>query len=84
MEKNESIGIRVERRGYSEELSSKKLEEEIGQKIVNYIKEMNNETPEVDLEDPDVAIFYETLGDWAGVSVIKKEVRERTGYMKWQ
>ncbi|MFP3951735.1 MAG: THUMP domain-containing protein [Candidatus Bathyarchaeia archaeon] len=82
IEEGESFAVRVERRGYSEELSSKELEKYIGTYITDALEDRFEAKPEVDLEDPDKAVIIETLGKWCGIGIISKAMRERYSYLK--
>lgn len=36
----------------------------------------------VDFDDPDFIIIAETLGNWAGVGLISREMKERCHYIR--
>lgn len=80
--RRESFAVRVERRGYSEELSSKELEEKVGTYITKSLEDIYGEKPDVDLEDPDKAVIIETLGKWCGIGIITKNMRGKYSYLR--
>jgi len=54
----------------------------MGTFISEALKERDGVKPRVNLEDPDNAVVFETLGRWCGVGIISKEMREKYFYLK--
>lgn len=81
VEEGESFGVKVERRGFQEELSSQELAQEVGAFVYNELRARDGTEPTVDLEDPDKLIIFETLRRWGGVGIISKEMREKCEYL---
>jgi len=44
--------------------------------------ERDGEKPKVNLEDPNKAVIFETLGRWCGVGVTSREMRAKYFYLK--
>jgi len=82
LRKGESFCVRVERRGLKGSLSSQQVAKEVGTLIFEVLKERDEVEPRVDLEDPDKAVIFETLGKWCGVGIISKEMRKEYSYLK--
>jgi tRNA(Ser,Leu) C12 N-acetylase TAN1 len=80
--KGESFCVIVERRGLKGAFSSQKVAKEVGTFISKALEERDKEKPKVDLNDPDKAVIFETLGRWCGVGIISKEMREKYFYLK--
>lgn len=82
LRRGESFCVRVERRGLKGTFSSKQIAKEMGTFISEALKERDGVKPRVNLEDPDNAVVFETLGRWCGVGIISKEMREKYFYLK--
>ena len=82
IKKDESLCVRVERRGLKGSFSSQEVAKEVGTFISNILEERNGEKPKVDLTDPNKAVIFETLGRWCGMGIISKEMRKKYFYLK--
>jgi len=82
IKKGEAFCIRVERRGLKGRFSSQRVAEEGGSFIVKALEERDQAEPRVNLEDPDKAIIFETLGRWCGIGIISREMRKRYLHLK--
>ncbi|MFP4169980.1 MAG: THUMP domain-containing protein [Methanomassiliicoccales archaeon] len=80
--KEETFGVRVERRGLKGEIDSQWLAQEMGAFIIDMLMERDGQEPTVDLEDPDELVVFETLGRWCGVGVVSKELRSGSTYIQ--
>ena|GEM_PF-753794 len=80
--KGESFSVIVERRGLKGILSSHEVAKEVGTLIAKALEERDGEKPKVNLENPDKAIIFETLGRWCGVGIISRKMREKYHYLK--
>lgn len=80
--KDESFCVRVERRGLKGAFSSQEVARDVGTFISTALKERDGAEPEADLEDPDKAFVFETLGRWCGIGVISKRMRKEYFYVK--
>jgi len=54
----------------------------MGTFISEALKERDGVKPRVNLEDPDKAVVFETLGRWCGVGIRSREMREKYFYLK--
>jgi tRNA(Ser,Leu) C12 N-acetylase TAN1 len=79
----ESFCVKVTRRGLKGVFSSQELAKEVGTFVWTTLKDKYGVEPKVDLEDPDKAIVFETLGTWCGVGVISREDRKKYYYLHW-
>jgi len=77
IKKGQSFCVIVERRGLKGAFSSQKVAKDVGTFISKVLEERDGEKPKVNLDDPDVAVIFETLGTWCGVGIISKEMREK-------
>lgn len=82
IKEGESFSVHVERRGFSDQLSSIELASEVGSFISSKLEERDGARPEVDLEDPDKAVIFEMISSWCGVGIISREQREKYFYLK--
>lgn len=73
--------VRVKRRGHKGEISSQEIEEEIAGFLAENLKKSEKQV-HVSFEDPDVIIIVETVGNWAGVGSITREMKERYPLIK--
>jgi tRNA(Ser,Leu) C12 N-acetylase TAN1 len=77
----ETFCVRITRRGMKGIFSSQEMARKVGSFIWQKLEERGIK-PKVDLENPDKMIIFETLGNWCGVGVISKELREKHYYLK--
>lgn len=82
IKRGESFCVRVVRRGLKGSFSSQQVAKEVGTLISTALRERDGVEPKVDLEDPDKAVIFETLGRWCGIGVISKEMRKGYFYLK--
>ena len=80
--RGEAFCVRVNRRGFKGVFSSQEVSREVGTFISNLLEERDGVKPKVDLEDPDKAVIFETLGSWCGVGVVSREMREKHFYLR--
>lgn len=73
--------VRVGRRGHKGEISSLEIEKELDAFIMESLAKAGKEA-KMDFEDPDLIIIVETIGDWAGVGLISREMKERFHFIK--
>lgn len=73
--------VRAKRRGHKGEISSHAIEKEIAEFIVENL-EKTGKQPHVSFSDPDVIIVVETIGNWAAVTSITKEMKEKYPLLK--
>lgn len=79
---NKKFYVRVKRRGHKGEISSQKVEKEMAGFILDTL-EKGSKRAQVGFEDPDVILIVETIGNWAGVGLIGKEMREKySGFIR--
>lgn len=71
-----SFHVRMERRGFEGSLDSREVERELGDVVLDALRE-EDESAEVSFDDPDAVLAVETVSTWAGVSLITRERRER-------
>ncbi|MDY6789307.1 MAG: THUMP domain-containing protein [Candidatus Nanohaloarchaea archaeon] len=79
LKSGQSFAVRVNRRG-DHEFSSQDIAMEAGQKIVDSFEEATGETPEVDLDNPDVEFILDLFEDRAylGVDTTGESLNSRT------
>ncbi|OGP72703.1 MAG: hypothetical protein A2V86_12070 [Deltaproteobacteria bacterium RBG_16_49_23] len=73
--------VRVKRRGHKGEISSHEIEKEIAGFLVENLEKAGKQA-HVSFSDPDVIIVVETIGNWAGVTSITKEMKEKYPLLK--
>jgi tRNA(Ser,Leu) C12 N-acetylase TAN1 len=73
--------VRVKRRGHKGEISSQEIEREIAGFLVGNLEKTGKEA-HVSFDDPDIIILVETIGNWAGVTSITREMKERYALLK--
>lgn len=77
IEPGETFGFRVERRGMKEDISSQKVEREVGGYFYDLIEKIHGRKPKVNLKKPDKLIAVELLGNRCGIGFITLEMREK-------
>jgi len=77
----DSFYIRVERRGHTNEVRSREIEEEVAGAIFQSLAQRGC-APRVDFRDPDVIVAIEIVGDECGIGLIPKSLRERYPFVK--
>jgi tRNA(Ser,Leu) C12 N-acetylase TAN1 len=78
----ETFCVKVNRRGLRGAYSSREVAAKIGTYVSNLLKEKYGTRPIADLENPDKALVFETLGDWCGVYSISKRMRKKCRYLR--
>ncbi len=82
IEPGETFGFRVERRGMKEDISSQKVEREVGGYFYDLIEKVHGRKPKVNLKNPDKLIAIEIVGNRCGIGFITKEMREKYSMIK--
>jgi tRNA(Ser,Leu) C12 N-acetylase TAN1 len=82
IEPGETFGFRVERRGMKEDISSQKVEREVGGYFYDLIEKIHGRKPKVNLKNPDKLIAIEIVGNRCGIGFITKEMREKYSVIK--
>ncbi len=82
IEPGETFGFRVERRGMKEEISSQKVEREVGGYFFDLVEKIHGRTPKVNNNKPDKLIVIEIIGDRCGIGIITREMREKYSVIK--
>jgi tRNA(Ser,Leu) C12 N-acetylase TAN1 len=78
----ETFCIRINRRGLKGVFSAQETASKVGEFVCGLLEEKYGAKPNVDLEDPDRAIVFETICKWCGVASISKEMRRRHRFIK--
>ncbi len=78
---NRKFYVRVKRRGHKGEMSSQEIEKEISGSIMEKLEEAGRST-QVSFSGPDVIIVVETIANWAGVTSITREMKEKYPLLK--
>lgn len=82
IEPGETFGFRVERRGMKEDISSQKVEREVGGYFYDLVEKIHGRKPKVNLKNPDKLIAIEIVGNRCGIGFITKEMREKYSVIK--
>lgn len=82
IELGETFGFRVERRGMKEDISSQKVEREVGGYFFDLLEKVHGRKPKVDLKNPDKLIAIEIVGNRCGIGFITREMREKYSVIK--
>ncbi|NMX20892.1 hypothetical protein C5S30_00300 [ANME-1 cluster archaeon GoMg4] len=82
IEPGETFGFRVERRGMKEDISSQKVEREVGGYFYDLVEKVHGRKPKVNLKNPDKLIAIEIVGNRCGLSFITREMREKYSVIK--
>ncbi len=78
---NKKFYVRVKRRGHKGEMSSQEIEKEVAGFVIGKLEKAGKHA-QVSFGDPDVIIVVETIANWAGVTSITKEMKERYPLLK--
>jgi len=68
--------VRVKRRGHKGEISSQDIEKEISGFILESLEKAGKQA-HIGFDDPDAIIVVETIADWAGVGLVRRDMKER-------
>ncbi len=82
IERGETFGFRVEQRGMKEDISSQKVEREVGGYFYDLVEKVHGRKPKVNLNKPDKLIVIEIIGDRCGIGFITREMREKYSVIK--
>jgi len=82
IQKGESFGAMVKRRGLKGAFSSQEVAKEVGTFISKVLEERDGEKPKVKLRTPDKLVVIETLEKWGGVGILSKDMSKRCFYPK--
>lgn len=82
IEPGETFCVKVNRRGSRGLFSSRELAKELGSYVCGLLEERHGAKPVADLENPDKALVYETIGKWCGVCTLSKDMRQRCRYLR--
>lgn len=82
IKEGETFCIKVNRRGLRGLFSSRELATKIGTFVSELVEEKYGARPNADLENPDKALVFETIGEWCGVCSITKVMREKCRYLR--
>jgi tRNA(Ser,Leu) C12 N-acetylase TAN1 len=78
---NKKFYLRVKRRGHKGEISSLEVEKEVADFIMGSLEKAGKKA-QVSFNDPDCILIVETIGDWAGVGFITKEMKEKYSFVR--
>jgi tRNA(Ser,Leu) C12 N-acetylase TAN1 len=78
---NKKFYVRVKRRGYKGEISSQEIEKELAEFVIEKLEKAGKDT-QVSFGDPDVILVVETIANWAGVTLITREMKEKYPLVK--
>ncbi len=78
---NKKFYLRVKRRGHKGEISSLEVEKEVADFIMGSL-EKSGKKAQVSFNDPDCILIVETIGNWAGVGFITKEMKQKYSLIK--
>jgi len=73
--------VRVKRRGHKGEISSQEIEKQVAGFVIEKIEKAGKHA-QVTFSDPDVVIVVETIANWAGVTLITREMKEEYPLVK--
>jgi tRNA(Ser,Leu) C12 N-acetylase TAN1 len=73
--------VRVKRRGHKGEISSQECEKEIAEFVLDHLEKAGKQA-HVRFDDPDVIIVVEMIANWAGVTSITREMKEKYPLVK--
>mgnify|MGYP001080908687 CR=1 FL=1 len=82
IEPGETFGFRVERRGMKEDISSQKVEREVGGYFYDLVEKVYGRTPKVNINKPDKLIAIEIIGNRCGIGFITREMLEKYSVIK--
>jgi tRNA(Ser,Leu) C12 N-acetylase TAN1 len=78
---NKKFYLRVKRRGHKGEISSLEVEKEVADFIMGALEKAGKKA-QVSFKDPDCILIVETIGNWAGVGFITKEMKEKYSFVR--
>lgn len=78
----ETFCIRISRRGLKGTFSATQIADKVGKYVCRLLEEKYGAKPNVDLEDPDKALVFETVCMWCGVASVSKEMRRQHWFIK--
>lgn len=78
----ETFCIRINRRGLKGTFSTEEIASKVGNYVCKLLEEKYGAKPNVDLEDPDRALVFETVCKWCGVASVSKEMRRQHRFIK--
>jgi tRNA(Ser,Leu) C12 N-acetylase TAN1 len=78
---NKKFYVRVKRRGHKGEISSQEIEKEISGFVLENLEKAGKQAY-VSFTDADLIIVVETIGNWAGVTSITREMKEKYSFIK--
>jgi len=73
--------VRVKRRGHKGEMSSQEIEKQIAGFILKNLEKAGKQA-HVNFDEPDVIIVIETIANWAGVTLITREMKQKYPLVK--
>jgi tRNA(Ser,Leu) C12 N-acetylase TAN1 len=73
--------VRVKRRGHKGEISSQEIEKEVAAFVIEKLEKAGKHS-QVSFGDPDVIIVVETIANWAGVTLITRDMKEKYPLVK--
>jgi tRNA(Ser,Leu) C12 N-acetylase TAN1 len=73
--------VRVKRRGHKGEMSSQEIEKEVAGFVIEKLEKAGKDA-QVSFGDPDVILVVETIANWAGVTLITREMKEKYPLVK--
>ena len=82
MEPGETFGFRVELKGLKEDISSQKVEREVGGYFNELLEKIHGRKPKVNFKKPDKLIAIEVLGNRCGIGFITKEMLSKYSVIK--
>ncbi|WXG44499.1 MAG: THUMP domain-containing protein [Promethearchaeati archaeon SRVP18_Atabeyarchaeia-1] len=82
IEEGESFCVKVNRRGLRGLFSSRDVARQVGSYVCKLIRKRYGERPNADLENPDKALLFETIGLWCGACIVSRELREECRYLR--
>ena len=80
--KGETFCVIINRRGLKGSFSATETAVEVGRYVVTLLEEKFGSKPNVDLEDPDRALVFETVYKWCGVASVSKEMRRQHSFIR--
>jgi len=78
---DKTFHVRVSRRGHKGEISSLEIEKELDAFIMECLAK-SGKVAKVDFEVPDFIVIVETIGNWAGVGLIPREMKARCHFIR--
>ena len=78
----ETFCIVVNRRGLKGAFSATEIADEVGRYVCSLLEKKYGTKPNVDLEDPDRALVFETVCKWCGVASVSKEMRRQHSFIR--